>query len=155
MQISYQCRHKPSLHRDKPRCCLAFPLSTLKLPSLSNPLVYLTVLTNCLYDFWLGSLSLLHIPSCCGLQIWPALRHIENGACCGSKKVWLLTGDRRLQAQAVSRAWDSSMVGNLSSASSSVQMIRTLSSSFAHMHTSSITLRTPTCSNEFSDSTVA
>ena len=39
----------------------------MKVAKFLEPLMYLTVLTNCLHDFWLGSLSLLrnHLAVAC------------------------------------------------------------------------------------------
>ena len=39
----------------------ALPDLGMKVAKSFEPLMYLTVLTNSLHDFWFGSLSLLHI----------------------------------------------------------------------------------------------
>ena len=82
-------------------------------------LMYLTVFTNCLRDFWFGSLSLLHIhlAVACKSGLRLVMKRIELR----TLQTWAAPGDRKahhLQAQSVSRAWDSPAVGNHSFSSS-------------------------------------
>ena len=48
------------------------------LPAFGIPLMYLTVLTNCLHDFLVGIPEPLAHPSCRSLQIRSTLRHVED-----------------------------------------------------------------------------
>ena len=51
----------------------ALPDHGMEVAKSFGPVMYLTVLINCLHDFWFGSLSLLHIHlavACkCGLRL--------------------------------------------------------------------------------------
>ena len=96
-----------------------------------EPLMYLTVVTNCLDDFWLGSLSFLHchLAVACNLAVActpPALRDVKDCAHCGSVKLRLFT---RIVVSRLSRFLK---LGT-----------RRWTAIFP-----SITLRTPTCPNE-------
>ena len=87
--------------------------------------MYLTVLTNCLNDFRVWVPEPLAHPSRCGLQVRPAPRHGESSSHCGPTKIWMITGITVYRLSLFSRAWDSSMDGNLSSSSSTARTIRT------------------------------
>ena len=58
----------------------ALPDLGMKVAKSFVPLMYLTILINCLNDFRFGSLSLLAHPSRCGFQVWPAPRRAESCA---------------------------------------------------------------------------
>ena len=103
------------------------PAFGMNVTKFFDPLMYLTVLSNCLHDFLLGFLSLLHI------HLVVACKAVYASSCRGSCTQLTCTAqdvhrDRHLQVLSVSRAWDSSM-DDSPSASSSTQK-----SQFLHPH---------------------